>query len=295
MPELEKVATESRPEGPPVAADPVAASPDQGELLDELSRKNAALSEMAARLEAMARRMSEELRLAANVQRCLLPPPVDHPRFELAWEFLPFRELGGDYFDLVPLSAGRYALAIGDVMGKGVSAALLSANLKACLRANLQGGQIPAEEMVSRVNRLFHEVTPKGLFASLFFGVLDVDAGLLEYANAGHDYPFVVSPSGAIRDLAAGGTVLGLLPDSRYQRGMVEVGPADLLVFYSDGVTDRMNCSGEPFGLPRLKQAALRALRDPARIALYMLLGEVQAWSAGPPEDDLTLAVARRR
>jgi sigma-B regulation protein RsbU (phosphoserine phosphatase) len=284
---------ETTPDVQPSAA-PAPGVPEQAGLLDELSRKNAALSEMAVRLEAMARRMSDELRLAANIQRCLLPPPVHDPRLELAWEFLPFRELGGDYFDLVPLSAGRFALAIGDVMGKGVSAALLSSNLKACLRANLQGGQIPAEEMVSRVNRLFHEVTPKGLFASLFFGVLDVEAGLLEYANAGHDYPFVVSPSGAIRDLTEGGTVLGLLPDSRYERGTVAVAPRDLLVFYSDGVTDRMNCSGEPFGLPRLKEAAARALRDPARIALYMLLGEVQAWSAGPPEDDLTLVVARR-
>jgi sigma-B regulation protein RsbU (phosphoserine phosphatase) len=274
-------------------ADAVAAGPPS--LLDELSRKNAALEEMAARLEAMARRMSDELRLAADIQRCLLPPPVNHPRFELAREFLPFRELGGDYFDLVPLSPERFALAIGDVMGKGVSAALLSSNLKACLRAHLQAGEVPAEEMVARVNRLFHEVTPKGLFASLFFGVLDVSTGRLEYANAGHDYPFVVSPSGSIRDLSDGGTVLGLLPDARYEQGVAAVGPDDLLVFYSDGVTDRMNAAGEPFGLSRLKEAAMRALSDPARIALYTLLGEVQAWSAGPPEDDLTLVVARRR
>jgi sigma-B regulation protein RsbU (phosphoserine phosphatase) len=271
------------------------ALPGAESLLDELSRKNAELSELTARLEAISRRMSDELRLAANIQRSLLPPPFHHPRFELAREFLPFRELGGDYFDLVPLSANRFALAIGDVMGKGVSAALLSSNLKACLRAHLQTGEVPAEEMVSRVNRLFHEVTPKGLFASLFFGVLDVETGVLQFANAGHDYPFVVSPSGAIRDLTEGGTVLGLLPDSRYERGRVEVGQEDLLVFYSDGVTDRMNGVGEPFGLSRLKEAASRALQDPARIALYTLLGEVQAWSAGPPEDDLTLVVARLR
>lgn len=260
---------------------------------EELSRKNAELQEMGARFESLARRMSDELRLAANLQRSLLPPPLVHPRLDLAREFLPFREVGGDYFDLVPLGDARLAIAIGDVMGKGLPAALLAAHLKACLRAHLQGGEVPVEEVVTGVNQLFGEVTPKGLFASLFFGIFDLEHGTLEYANAGHDYPFLVA-EGGLRDLADGGAVLGLLENVRYERGVARIEPGDLVVFYSDGVTDRENAQGEGFGVERLKQAALRSRRDPARIALYTLLGEVQGWSSGtPPEDDMTLVVAR--
>ncbi len=262
----------------------------------ELGRKNDELQALYGRLESMARRMAEELRVAANVQRSLLPPPLQHPRLDVAREFIPFRELGGDYYDLVPLGPSRLAFAIGDVMGKGVSAALLAANLKACLRAQLQAGEVPVEELTARVNHLFWEVTPKGLFASLFFGIFDLEKGTLEYANAGHDYPFMVRADGAIRDLVDGGTVLGLLEQARYERGVVELRPDDLLIFYSDGVTDRCNCEGEAYGAPRLKETARSSRSDAARIVLYTLLGEAQGWSGGtPPEDDMTLVVAKVR
>ncbi len=140
-------------------------------VLDELARKNNELEGLYARVDNMARRMAEELRLASHVQRSLLPPPLHHPHLDVAGEFIPVREIGGDYYDLIPLDRGRLAVAIGDVMGKGVPAALLAANLKACLRAQVQASETAPEEMIARVNRLFWEVTPKGLFASLFFGV----------------------------------------------------------------------------------------------------------------------------
>jgi sigma-B regulation protein RsbU (phosphoserine phosphatase) len=261
----------------------------------ELNRKNAELQALYARLEGMARRMAEELRVAGNVQRSLLPPPLCHPGLDVAREFIPFRELGGDYYDLVPLGPSRLAFAIGDVMGKGVSAALLAANLKACLRAHLQAGEVPVAALLARVNQLFREVTPRGLFATLFFGVFDLDHGTLEYANAGHDYPFVMRPDGTIVDLVEGGTVLGLV-EGGYDRGEVRLGAGDLLVFYSDGVTDREDGSGEAYGVERLKDAARRSRADDARLVLYTLLGEVQGWSGGtPPEDDMTLVVAKVR
>src|SRR5262245_19194009 len=161
-------------------------------VVEELQRKNAELQLAQERAETMTRRMSEEMRLAAHLQRSLLPPPLQHDRFELAREFLPVREIGGDYLDLVPLGADRFALALGDVMGKGVPAALLTGTLKAGLRAQLALGDATPCELVARVNRLFCEVTPKGLFASLFFGVLDLDGGRLDSVHAGHDHPFVV-------------------------------------------------------------------------------------------------------
>jgi len=264
--------------------------------LEELGRKNQELGDLYARVEIMARRMAEELHIASQVQRSLLPPPLHHPSLDLASEFMPVREIGGDYFDLIPLAGGRLALAIGDVMGKGVPAALLASNLKACLRAQLplEGGD--PEATITRVNRLFWDVTPKGLFASLFFGVFDFAAGQLEYVNGGHEHPFLLRENGEASDLGTGGTVLGLVEDSAYLRGRVRLRGDDLLVFFSDGLTDRSNREGEMYGGDRLREAALRSRRDPVRIILYSLLGEVQGWSNGiPPEDDTTLIVAKVR
>jgi serine phosphatase RsbU (regulator of sigma subunit) len=264
--------------------------------LAELSRKNVELAALYDRVEAMAHRMAEELRLAANVQRSLLPPPLHHPCIDVAREFMPFREIGGDFYDLVPLSNTRLALGIGDVMGKGVPAALLAANLKACVRAQLQSGDVRSEDLVGRVGSLFREVSPKGLFATLFFWIFDLERGSLEYVNAGHDYPFLVRPNGTVRDLVEGGPVLGLLEHAQYERGSVVVETDDLFVFYSDGVTDRGNGDGESYGVERLKEAARRCRADAARIVLYTLLGEVQGWSGGTPaEDDMTLVVAKLR
>jgi sigma-B regulation protein RsbU (phosphoserine phosphatase) len=265
-------------------------------VLGELHRKNAELAELQSRVEGITRRMGEELRLAANVQRSLLPPPLKHPRLELAREFIPFREIGGDYFDFVPLGPERFALAIGDVMGKGVPAALLSANLKATLRSQLQDGSLPADEVVARVNHLYWQVTAKGRFASFFLAFFDLAEGRLQYVNAGHHHPFVVRPDGEVVDLGDGGTVLGLMEHTRYDRHDLDLRREDLLVFYSDGVTDRSNREDEMYGVERLKEAAARSRADAPRIVLYTLLGEVQGWSGGsPPEDDLTLIVGKVR
>lgn len=269
--------------------------------LTELQRKNIELSALYERVESMAHRMAEELRLASNVQRSLMPAPFPHPRLDLAREFIPFREIGGDYYDLVPLGAGRLAFAIGDVMGKGVPAALLAANLKACLRAQLSADDAGPAELVGRVNRLFGEVLglgvgPRGRFASLFFGVFDFPHGRLDYVNAGHDHPFRVGRAGEVLDLGVGGPVLGLLDDTCFDTGSLELRADDVLVFYSDGVTDRSNGRGDLYGVERLKEAALRSRADASRLALYTLLGEVQGWAGGAPaEDDITLIVAKVR
>jgi serine phosphatase RsbU (regulator of sigma subunit) len=267
--------------------------------LAELHRKNDELSALYERVESMARRMADELRLASNVQRSLMPAPFPHPRLDLAREFIPFREIGGDYYDLVPLGPSRLVLAIGDVMGKGVPAALLAANLKACLRTQLAGGEPKPAELVARVNQLFGEVLgsgPRGRFATLFLGVFDFAHGRLDYVNAGHDHPFRISRAGQVEDLGVGGPVLGLIEGSPYETGSLELAPDDVLVLYSDGVTDRSNSRGELYGVERLKEAAHRSQADASRLTLYTLLGEVQGWAGGAPaEDDITLIVAKVR
>lgn len=266
------------------------------ELRRELADKSAEIESLSARLEGISGRMAEELRIASHVQRTLLPPPLVHPRLELAAEYLPVREIGGDYYDVIPLEGGRLALALGDVMGKGVPAALLAANLKSCLRAHVQAGQPSAAETLVRVNRLFREVIPKGMFATLLFAVLDWAHGQLEYVNAGHEPGLLLRRDGALVELGCGGTVLGLLEEPGYETTRERIETDDVLVLFSDGLTDRSAANGEMFGRGRLRAAAGRVRRDPARIALYSVLGEVQGWSGGrPAEDDQTLIIARLR
>jgi serine phosphatase RsbU (regulator of sigma subunit) len=267
-------------------------------VVGELGRKNAELQTVSRRVEELARRMAEELRLASNVQRSLLPLPVQHPRLEIAREFIPFREIGGDYYDFIPVGPQQVAIAIGDVMGKGVPAALMAATLKASVRAqaHAQSRSLCPGELMTGVNRLFWEVTRSGLFASLFFGIFDFEAGRFDYVNAGHHYPFVLRPDGSIVDLVTGGSVLGLVEDAVFEQGSVEVRRNDLLVLYSDGLTERENGEGDLYGIDRLKDTALRLRRDTPRIALYSILADVQDWSRGrPAEDDATLLVARIR
>lgn len=267
-------------------------------LASDLARRDLQVRELQRRLDALSGQMAEELRLASRVQRSLLPTACEHPRLDVAREFIPFREIGGDYYDFVPLGEHRMAFAIGDVMGKGIAAALLAASLKAAVRAQLQGDAVTArpEEIVTRVNRLFGEVAPRGLFASLFFALFDAQTLEMEYVNAGHDYPFVVRAGGDITDLREGGTLLGLVDGSVYERGRIQLDRDDVVVFYSDGVTDRGDAQGDVYGAERLKEAARRSRRDSARIVLYSMLGDVQGWSAGTPaEDDATLVVFKTR
>ena len=266
--------------------------------LSEIAQQSAELDGLRRQIEGLAGRMAEDLRLASNVQRFLMPAPVSHAHLEVAREFLPYREVGGDFYDFLRLGPQRMAVTVGDVMGKGISAALLAASLLAAVRSQLQGqgDVITLGEAVSRVNRLFWEVTPPGLFASLFVAVFDLEGGEVQFVNAGHHYPFRVQPDGGLEDLVEGGPVLGLMEDASYAPARRTVRRGDLFVLYSDGVVDRSNAQGEQLGVDRLKQAALHAAADGARIALYSMLGEVQGWSGGTPaEDDATLIVARIR
>jgi serine phosphatase RsbU (regulator of sigma subunit) len=264
-------------------------------VLAELARKNAELETLYGKLEVLAGRMGEELRLASHIQRALLPSPLHHPRLDLAAEFIPVREIGGDYYDVFALDRGRLAMALGDVMGKGVPAALLAAHLKACLRVQAPADAGPSE-VIARVNRVFWELTPRGLLATLFLGVFDFETSSLCYVSAGHEPGFLVRADGTVEDLDSGGAVLGLVEKSSYRAGRVSVAPDDLVVLFSDGLTDRVSPSGELYGAARLRAAAVRAHRDPVRIALYTLLGDVQSWSRGrPAEDDQTIIAARVR
>jgi serine phosphatase RsbU (regulator of sigma subunit) len=259
----------------------------------EKAREGLALAAELGRAKA---RMAEELRLAGDVQRSLHPPPRRHPGLDIGREFIPAREIGGDYYDFVPTGEGRLLFAVGDVMGKGVPAALLAANLKASLRAQLRPECLPPGELLASVNRLFCELNPRGRFSTLFVSVFCFQEGKFHYANAGHPPPFVVTGDGGVLDLEAAGPALGLMEDAAFPEAVLPLGAEDLFVFFSDGVTDRTDRGGNPFGLGRLKAAARSSRQDSARIALYSILGELQGFSGGAPaDDDITLILTKVR
>lgn len=248
-----------------------------------------------AEVEQVERFLARELQQAAEIQRRLLPenpPPV--PGLELAGHNAPSRTVGGDYYDFFPQPDGRVGLAVADVSGKGMPAALLMSSLHAFV-------QVLAEDLgdlsrlMGRLNRLLAARSLSNRFVSMFLGILDPATGKLEYSNAGHNPPVLARASGEIEWLEGGGPILGVFPATVYEQCERVLAPGDTLVLYSDGVTEITSPSGEEYGEDRLT-ALLVERRDRSASDIVDDLREaLAAWTAGaPPVDDITVVVARR-
>jgi phosphoserine phosphatase RsbU/P len=266
------------------------------------------------RVEQEDAKIRRQLVLAANVQRRMMPRglPV-FANLDLAAKYEPSFDLGGDFYDLFEL-AGNLALAVGDVVGKGVAAALLMAAVRATLRAHVQD-VYHIDEVISRVNTALCRDTRSSEFATIFYGVVDPVTMRMTYCSAGHDPPMVVrccTKAGAphapdssdVEELSTGGMAVGIDPAQRYQRGTFDLRPGDVLVAYTDGVTDTFNAKKQRFGRDRLRKALLAALREnPSASAAFVLdhlLGEARDFQGGDEpaaqmSDDRTLVVMRVR
>lgn len=217
-----------------------------------------------------------------------------------AWA-LPAGDVSGDYYDFIRLSPRRLAIALGDVSGKGVAAALGMAALQASLRSHyaLADGRAPAaRELAARlrsVNRLLRESTPAGRFVTLFLAEYDDRASCLRYANCGHPPGLVLRADGGMAWLGSTATVLGLAGD--WECGVAETGlaPGDTLLLYSDGATEARRSDGEEFGEERLAAAAGGLRRRPPAELLAGVADAVRRFAGGRPGDDLTLVAVRRR
>jgi sigma-B regulation protein RsbU (phosphoserine phosphatase) len=251
--------------------------------------------ELLAKLRAEAERGQEirraiwlqkkEWEQAREVERGLLPEELPQvPGFELAANWQPACQVGGDFFDVRPLGEGRFALCVADSMGKGVAAALVMSNLQAAVCA-LEPCE-PAE-LCRRVNSLLCRNLRDGRFATFFYGVLDTTSRELRYASAGHCPPLVGRAAGGVERLAEGGVVLGLLPDAIYGQGTVALASGDRLVLYTDGLTEAEDPAGEQLG-----EARLTELVAEHRSLTVAALCERLCAAAGRPQDDLTLLIA---
>jgi sigma-B regulation protein RsbU (phosphoserine phosphatase) len=241
------------------------------------------------RRDAKQQREFEEARL---IQRGLLPtsmPQVEGLALASSWR--PANGVGGDCFDALPFGPGAIGLTIADVAGKGVPAALLMSNLQAAVRAFAQDGASPSSVCTS-VNRLLCRNMASGRFVTFCYTRIDVAAGRLTYANAGHNPPLLVRADGSIEKLSPGGTVLGVFTESTYEQGEFALRAGDRLVCYTDGITEGRNRDGEEYGEDRLAAAVHRHRAHHADAMLGALLQDVESFNSGTYEDDATLIVA---
>lgn len=239
-------------------------------------------------------KLENEISIAREVQEQLFPKFIPSlPSLELSAICRAARSVSGDYYDFIPLGPQRVGLALADISGKGIFAALLMASLQASLRTQAVLGGITPAELVQRINRHVFLNTTEDRYATFFYAVYDGDAQTLTYTNAGHLAPFLISESGC-EELAEGGTVVGLFEDFEYEERTVEIKPGAVLVVFSDGLTEPENVYGEEFGIARLREEAIRLRHLPAAKLAQSLINAAEQW-AGTPEqaDDMTVLIAR--
>ena len=242
------------------------------------------------------RRMQEEVRLAARIQLDLLPKSSPEIQgYDIAGKSVPAQLVGGDYFDFIPTHDDQLALSVGDVSGKGLPASLLMANLQATLRGQTLVSSL-AKECVRRSNKLLFQTTSPEKFVTLFYGILDPRKHAFSFCNAGHNYPLLFSSTQETRRLETGGTVLGIMEDFPYAEEVVSLNVGDILVIYSDGITEAVNGAGELFGEERLINVVSEHRGIPAAKLVERIILAVKTFAGSTPQaDDITLIVIKRK
>lgn len=240
------------------------------------------------------RRLDQDMKMAAEIQRGLLPgaaPAV--PGYDLAGSNRPTRAVGGDYYDFT-VDQGRLLFALGDVAGKGTSAALLMAVLRAAVRGHWSEGS--AAEAMARINRTICQNVTEGKYITFFLGRLDPPSGRVSYVNAGHLPPLLIRAGGGVETLTEGGMVLGMFDPVPYAEGSAELRSGDILLVFSDGVTETCDPQGEEFGEGRLVALAVEKRELGAEELQAAILKELDRYSEDTrATDDRTLIVLKRR
>jgi len=246
-------------------------------------------------------RLERELETARQIQEKLLPHEMPQlPGFEIAGTSLPSQQVGGDYFDFLDMGTGQLGIAIADVSGKGIPAALLMANLQASLHAQvIKKGSVA--DVASRMNSLLVKSTDTHMFATFFYGILDQVKSTFTSTNAGHNPPLLFRVDGKIKRLEAGGLVLGFLPDQDYTQQTVKIKQGEVAVLFTDGITEAAGPSFEKisenlFGEERLIEVIRASLTKSAAEIQAAILQAISDHTANVPQfDDITLVVIKRK
>lgn len=295
-----------------------------GELADGFNEMTRAIRVAQGQI-AQKQRLEQEIATARRIQMRLLPSEVPAVRgYEIAGGSTPSKQVGGDYFDFIPLPNGHLGIAVADVSGKGIPAALLMSNIQASLQGQLLH-EAPVTDVVGRMNELLARSTDAHMFATFFYGVLDPDTGRIAGVNAGHEPPLVIRADGAMEELPAGGLILGMLPGQSYTECATVLDPGDVMILYTDGITEAMgpgtripgmDLSALPssdesigaveddddeeivtnfFGEERLKEVAVAQRHQSAEVIRRAILEAVARHVRDVPQsDDVTLVVIKR-
>jgi serine phosphatase RsbU (regulator of sigma subunit) len=244
------------------------------------------------------RAFRRDLEGAKNVQQAFFPPQtLSIPCLSCETFYQPAHEIGGDYYDFLPLQGGRWGIAIGDVSGKGIGAALIMANLQASLRAQALHAHSDLSALIAHVNRLVFESSPTNFFASLFYTEYEPSTRILKFVNAGHNSPIVVrTRDGSCRlfHLKPTSIPVGIGTDTKFLSTMFQLEIGDVLVAYTDGITEAENRHGEFWGQRRLETALRSYSRKPPAQIIQGILDQVSTFVNGSPQhDDMTMVVMR--
>jgi len=263
-----------------------------------LALENARLTAAVAQEIAQREKLHREIEIAREVQERLFPqelPPV--PGIDYYGKCRPAQAVGGDYYDFLPLGEGRLGLAIGDVSGKGISAALMMASLQASLRGQAMLEPDNLTSLMKRLNHLVYGASSASRYATFFYAQYEAGTRRLTYVNAGHNPPFLVrmrQEASGVERLDLGGPVIGLMPDVPYEQASVALHPGDVILAYTDGVSEAMNLTNQEWGEQRLLDAAKSCLTLSAQQVIDRILKAADTFAADAPQyDDMTLVVIK--
>jgi sigma-B regulation protein RsbU (phosphoserine phosphatase) len=248
------------------------------------------LREVAAKQE-----RRQDMQTAWQIQQSALPGrlPEDMPEVTMAARIRPTKEVGGDLYDWFRVGPRQLAVAVADVSGKGVPAALFMMMFHSVLRAVARPGLTPGEMLV-RANDILGENNEACMFVTVWLGLLDLDSGRLDYVNAGHNPPYLVAADGRCRCLPSDGAAIALLPTVAYPARTVAMAAGDLLFLFSDGVTEAFDAHGAQFGEPRLEQLLLGQRRQPVAALVDAVIASVDDFARGRDQaDDITCLAMR--
>jgi phosphoserine phosphatase RsbU/P len=240
--------------------------------------------------------IASELAIARDVQQRLFPQVLPKiPGIEYCGICRPAQEIGGDYYDFLELPGSALGIAIGDVAGKGVPAALLMAGLQATLRGQTASGEYNISQLIGNINRAVYATSPANRYATFFYGHYQSDSRRLTYVNAGHNAPLLLRGPAVIR-LQAGGPPVGLLPHCEYQSAHIDLEDDDLLILYTDGISEAMNLADEEWGEDSLIQIGRQLNGATPPLLLEKIFEAADEFAATAPQhDDMTLIVLRQK
>lgn len=239
--------------------------------------------------------IEEELNFATDIQTNLLPklnPQIDG--FDIAGKSIPAKEVGGDYYDFIPIDENKNVICLGDISGKGMPAAMLMANLQATLRGQALFTS-SAGECLTRANKLLYRSTDLQKFATLFYGILETTESIFHFSNAGHNPPFLIDSAKKITRLTKGGTVLGFLEDYQFEEDSIKLNAGDTVVIYSDGITEALNKQNKEFGEDRLLTILTENMKSTADTLIEKVFNAIKTFVNDMPQsDDITIVVIKK-